>query len=132
MNITLPECKYHVLSTSISEQIYEKIENHYDWDFFYYWLGDSTETNFADCYREGFESLCFLYSLPDLSQEQIELVENKGRNLEEAIGKWFTKFHISRPNEKIPLQCLKQKINEYVSYQLKKPEIRRIIGNPCC
>jgi hypothetical protein len=69
-----------------------------------------------------------------LTQEQIELIRKKGRNLEETITKWLHKWkvtHPDMPNEKMPISCVKHKIYEYIAYQLKQRDMRQLVGSPC-
>ncbi len=130
--VELLECRYHTILCSIIESVNEKIEDHYDWEFFNLWLGD--DSNFAEIYRTSFRLILRVHFNTQLTPEQLESIESKGRNLEDIIFKWLRKWkddHPDKPNEKMPCSCLKYKIHEYVVYQLKSPELRAIVGNPC-
>jgi hypothetical protein len=130
--VELLECRYHCLLTTLTEQIYEKLESHYDWEFFGYWLGDESE--FGHVYREGFSLFWTLLLDQTLTEEQLDLVESKGRNLESTMGKWLQKWKESHPNSgdaKMPLSCLKYKVFEYIAYQLRQHDLRQLVGNPC-
>jgi hypothetical protein len=125
--INIQECKYHIFLTTLTEGIYEKLDEYYNWHLFDYWLGD--ESNFARVYREAFE----VYN-GELTEAQLNLIEKKGKNLESTLGTWLQKWrlnHPNLPNEKMPLSCLKHKIYEYIAYQLKQPDMRGLVGNPC-
>jgi hypothetical protein len=122
------ECKYHSILESLHQVVWERIDSHYDWDLFWFWLGD--ESNLAELYTETFEEV--LES--QLTEEQNTLLKKKGENLEKMIFKWNDKWKNNNPdlqNQKLPKSCLKIKIYEYILYQLNKGDIRGIIGNPC-
>jgi hypothetical protein len=122
------DCKYHAIIDILNRAVCERIEEHYTWDFFWYWLGD--ESNLGRRYKESFEEVIG----EPLNDTHIALLENKGRNLEKMIGKWSYKWHRDNPalqNENMPIFCVKKKIHEYLINQLKKPDIIEIIGNPC-
>lgn len=122
------ECKYHTALESIFDTVWDKIESHYDWEFFNYWLGD--ESNLGRIYKETF----FFLLGETFTEEQQSRVEKKGQNLEGVIIKWLTTWkqqHPNLPNEKMPKSCLRNKIYQYIIYQLNKPDMRQIIGNPC-
>jgi hypothetical protein len=122
------ECKYHNILEKIHEVLWVRINNHYDWEFFDYWLGD--ESNLSGCYKDTFEE----FIEEPLTEAQNALLEKKGSNLEKMIGNWCYKWKKNNPeldNEKLPKSCLKVKIYEYIIYQLNKADIRQIIGNPC-
>ncbi len=128
----LPECRYHSILTMITEEVFEKLDTDYDWEFFDYWLGN--ESNFGNLYREGFALFWNMILHSTLTEEQLSLVESKGRNLEFTIRNWLQKWKAAHPNsgnEKMPLSCLKHKIFEYVAYQLRQPDLRQLVGNPC-
>ncbi len=130
--VELIECRYHTILCTITEEVNDRLENHYNWEFFHYWLGD--ESDFADVYRNSFNDILRIHFNTQLTPGQLELIESKGRNLEEIIGKWLRKWkdeHPDKPNEKMPCSCLKYKIHEYVVYQLKSQDLRAIVGNPC-
>lgn len=122
------ECKYHTIIDVLNAAVCERIEIHYNWQFFDYWLGD--ESNLGRRYKESFEEVIG----EPLNEAQNTLLENKGRNLEKMIGKWSYKWHTDHPdlqNQNMPIFCLKKKIHEYLINQLKKPDIIAILGNPC-
>lgn len=122
------ECKYHTILNSLYEVIWDRIESHYNWSMFCYWLGD--ESDLATRYKETFEQVV---ETP-LTPEQIKLLEKKGCNLEVMIGKWCGKWKENHPhleNETMPESCLKLKIFEHIIYQLNKPDIIAIIGPSC-
>jgi len=122
------ECKYHNILEKLHEVVWERINNHYDWEFFDYWLGD--ESNLSRRYKDTFEE----FIEEPLTEAQNALLEKKGNNLETMIGKWCGKWKINNPllqNQKLPQSCLKIKIYEYIIYQINKADIRQIIGNPC-
>jgi hypothetical protein len=122
------ECKYHTILDMLHAAIWERIDTHYDWVFFGYWLGDDSNLGFY--YKETFEQIVE----EPLTEEQNTLLEKKGSNLEIMICKWLSKWKTNNPeppNEKMPGFCLKIKIYEYIIYQLNKADIREIIGIPC-
>jgi hypothetical protein len=122
------ECKYHRILQKLHETVWNRIDSYYDWDFFWYWLGD--ESALGRRYREVFEEILE----EPLTESQINLLNNKGGNLETMIGKWDSKWKENNPNlgnEKIPRPCLKVKMYEHIIYQLNKPDILQIIGNRC-
>jgi len=122
------ECTYHNILEKLHEVIWERIDNHYDWTFFDYWLGD--ESNLKECYKEIFEEIME----EPLTDEQNNLLDKKGRNLETMIGKWCYKWKTNNPElqeQKMPKLCLNRKIYEYIIYQLNKSDIKQITGNPC-
>ena len=112
-------CRYHRICMSITGKITDKLDEKIDWEFFMYWLGD--ESGFGTSYRESFQE----HLETNLTAEQTSLVERFGRNLENRIAKWKT----TNPN--ITWICLVHKINEYITYQLNKPNIKLIIGEYC-
>jgi nitrogen fixation protein len=122
------ECNYHRILDILYDNVWERINDHYEWQFFWYWLGD--ESNLSRIYKESFEQV-----IGQLTPEQIVIVEKKGVNLEKAIGKWGGKWntdHPDLPNDtNMPILCLMQKIREYIVYQLNKPDIVAIIGREC-
>jgi len=122
------DCKYHNILEKLNQVIWERIDDHYDWVFFGYWLGD--ESDLGDYYKETFED--FLDE--PLTERQIVLIKKKGINLETMIGKWCHKWNTNNPelqDQKLPKSCLKVKIYEYIIYQLNKRDIIEIIGEPC-
>jgi len=130
--VDLLECRYHSLLTMITEEVFEKLDSHYEWQFFGFWLGDESE--FGRVYREGFALFWDMILHSTLTDEQRTMIESKGRNLEVTIEKWLQKWKAAHPNEgdsKMPLSCLKHKIFEYVTYQLRQPDLRQLVGNPC-
>ena len=69
-----------------------------------------------------------------LSDVNRELIKKKAYNLEVMIGKWCYKWMQDNPdleNEKLPSNCLKIKIYEYIFNQMNKADIIAIIGLPC-
>ena len=125
---TMPECKYHTALETLADTIWERINDHYDWDVFDYWLGD--ESNLGKIYQETFQ---FLLGT-DFTDEHQTLLEKKGENLEITIAKWLSTWkqkHPNLPNEKMPKSCLRNKIYQYIIYQLNKPDLKPLIGNPC-
>lgn len=122
------DCLYHTILYKLNENIWNRIENRYDWDCFFYWLDD--ESNLAKIYVESFQE----HIEESLSDEQITLLQKKGYNLEKMIEKWCTKWHENNPifqTIKMPKSCLKLKIFEYIICQLKKKDIVAIIGEYC-
>jgi len=129
--INLQECTYHIFLRTLTERIYEKLDERYNWDLFIYWLGD--ESNFARVYREAFEVYNEIFN-GQYTDEQLNLVEKKGMNLETTMGTWLQKWSADHPNipdGKMPLSCLKHKVYEYIVYQLKQQDMRQLVGNPC-
>jgi hypothetical protein len=126
----IPECKYHMFLTTLTEEISEKLDDHYNWQFFHYWLGD--ESNFGGVYRGAFEIYNEIFN-GNFTEEQLELVANKGRNLEHTIKGWLERWKARHPNDegKMPLSCLKHKVYEYIVYQLKQPDMRELVGRAC-
>jgi hypothetical protein len=127
------ECKYHALLNSLYERICYKVASHYDWEFFDFWIEDETEGNFPRDYREIFIITFASFNQAPLTQEQIDKIESKGRNLHTVISKWLTKWETPNQgtNEKMPFSCLKNKIYEYIVYQLKQKDLKTLVGNPC-
>jgi hypothetical protein len=126
------DCPYHIFLRSITHQVNESLDEHYEWQLFDYWLGD--DSNFGRIYRDCISLYFSEFLNTPLTQEQLNIIENKGRNLEQTISKWLQKWkrnHPTLPNEKMPLSCLKDKVGEYIAYQLKQRDIRQIVGNPC-
>lgn len=122
------ECNYHKLILSLRCVLTLKIIEHYEWEFFSYWLGD--ESNLGQDYIDVFQEILGI----TLTEEQQGLLQKKGENLENQIHKWRAKWKENHPeleNENIPESCLNLKIYEYLNYQLSKPDIIRIIGRPC-
>ncbi len=122
-------CKYHSALQYLHERVFERFEEHYDWEFFDLWFGD--DSYFDSIYRQVFATIL---SPEVLTPEQREIVERKGRNLEETIKKWLRKWkdaHPNLPNEKMPIECIKEKMYAYIAYQLKQRDLRQIVGNPC-
>lgn len=122
------ECKYHKVLEKLHDAIWIRINNYYDWEFFGYWLGD--ESNLAGYYREVFEEILD----EPLTESQINLLNKKGENLENMIGKWLSKWIENNPNiqnQKMPKSCLNVKMYEYIIYQLNKPDMIILIGNKC-
>jgi hypothetical protein len=109
------ECNYHKLVIILQEKIWERIDSYYDWELFGWWLGD--ESYLHAIYRNAFTNV-----LGSLTDYEKEVVEKKGRNLESVIGK----------SNNLTKNCLQIKINEHIVYQLKKKDIKSIIGPPCC
>jgi hypothetical protein len=108
--------------------ISERIEQHYEWPMFEYWLGDDSEL--SELYRQAFVAVLN----EPLTNEQIALIERKGINLEKTIHSWLNIWRQNNPGletGKLPLFCLKHKIHEYIVYQLKQTDIREIIGVAC-
>lgn len=131
--VTLIECTYHTILTTITEEINQRLEDNYNWQFFDLWINDDTEISFGRIYREAFEIYNEMIH-QQFTQEQLDIVENKGRNLQQVIVRWLNKWkenHPNLPNEKMPLSCLRYKIHEYIIYQLKQRDMRQIVGNPC-
>ncbi len=122
------ECKYHTILEQLHEAVWERIENHYDWPLFSYWLGDDSEL--GSIYKEVFQEVIE----EQLTEEQNMLLEKKGVNLEKMISKWCANWKENHPDfqeQKMPHSCLRVKIYEYIICQLNKADIREIIGNPC-
>jgi hypothetical protein len=122
------ECIYHNILEQLHHVVWERIDNHYDWNMFGYWLGD--ESDLAGLYKETFEEIIG----ESLTEAQNTLLEKKGGNLETMIGKWSYRWKTNHPElqeQKMPKSCLKVKIYEHLIYQLNKSDIREIIGNPC-
>ena len=109
------ECNYHKIVRLLQEKVWARINHYYDWELFGYWLGD--ESYLHSIYRN-----VFIDVLGSLTDEQKEVVERKGRNLEGVIGK----------SNNLTKSCLQYKINEHIVYQLKKKDIKSIVGSPCC
>lgn len=99
-------------------QVMESLIEHYDWQFFEWWLGD--ESYFDQTYKNVFQSEL----ATELTQQQTEIIEKSGRNLEDKIRKWTF-------NNEIDIEDLSHKIYEYITYQLKRQNIRDIIGVAC-
>jgi hypothetical protein len=122
------ECKYHTALETIYDTVWEKIDSRYNWDVFDYWLAD--ESNLGRIYEETFHLL-----LGDaFTDEHKSLLGKKGDNLEATIGKWLSTWkqnHPNLPNEKMPKSCLRNKIYQYIIYQLNKPDLRILIGSSC-
>ena len=122
------ECNYHRILDILYDNVWERINDHYEWQFFWYWLGD--ESDLARVYKESFEQV-----IGQLTPEQIVIVEKKGVNLEKAIEKWGGKWKTDHPgiprDTNMPILCLMQKIREHIVYQLHKPDIVAIIGRQC-
>jgi len=122
------ECNYHKIIEGLNEVIWDRIDSYYDWEMFRYWLGDESEL--GEFYVDVFEEIL----QTQLTEENRELIKKKGYNLEVMIGKWCAKWKSNHPeteNEKLPSNCLKIKINEYIINQMNKPDILAIIGSPC-
>ena len=122
------ECNYHNTLDTVFHSVWERIHTHYIMNFFDYWLGD--ESDLSNIYKEVFE---VVLGNP-LTPEDRTIVEKKGINLENAIGKWCSKWKREHPDiqdGRLPRDCLKQKIHEYLIKQFNKPDIIRIIGAPC-
>ncbi len=112
-------CKYHLTLNHIFSRIDISLEEHFEWEYFKYWIGDDSE--FHEIYKEVFSVL----NDNTLTPLQIELVEQKGRNLENIIAKWISK------NSTISFNCIREKVHIYIANQLKKEDIQAIIGPPC-
>jgi hypothetical protein len=65
------DCLYHTILYKLNENIWNRIENRYDWDCFFYWLDD--ESNLAKIYVESFQE----HIEESLSDEQITLLQKK-------------------------------------------------------
>jgi hypothetical protein len=111
------ECNYHKVIPYIIHFVTEKIDEHWEWQYFSYWLGDDSEL--GAIYIEGVNSF-----IPTISQEQENYIKNLGVNLEKQIAKWR---YQQNNNE----GCVREKIREYIYYQFKNPKLRAIVGNPC-
>jgi hypothetical protein len=119
------DCLYHRILYKVNENVWNRIESKYDWDCFFYWLGD--ESVLGKKYVDTFQE----YMDEELTEDQINLLTKKGDNLEKMIAKWCEKWHEKYPifqTLKMPKECLKLKIFEYIMYQFKKPDITSIIG----
>jgi len=122
------ECNYHNILENLHQVVWQRISAHYDWIFFWYWLGD--ESYLGDLYKETFEEILE----EPLTGMQNDLLQKKGENLEKMIGKWCNKWKTNNPelqNQQLPESCLKTKIYEYIIYQLNKPDLTELIGNRC-
>jgi hypothetical protein len=122
------ECNYHKIFDVLHVLLWARIEEHYDWEFFGYWLGD--ESNLGRRYIEVFQNILNV----TLTEEQQTLLRKKGENLENQIHKWRAKWrqnHPELPNDNMSKNCLQFKLYEYLNYQLSKPDMIRIIGRPC-
>jgi hypothetical protein len=122
------ECKYHRILEKLNDVIWNRIDSHYDWQFFGYWLGDDSRLCLS--YKTVIEEILE----EPLTAEQNTIIEKCGNNLESVIGKCCRKWQDNHPelqNEKMPRFCLRIKIYQYIIYQLKKPYMISIIGNPC-
>ena len=73
-------CKYHLTLNHIFGRIDISLEEHFEWELFQYWIGD--DSDFHKIYKEVFSVL----NDNTLTPLQIELVEQKGRNLENVIA----------------------------------------------
>lgn len=123
----MAECNYHKVLESLYDSVWHRIDNHYQWEFFFYWLGDESELD--RIYNEVFEEV-----LGELTPAQGAILGKKGVNLEKAIGKWCGKWtteHPELPNQNMPKICLSKKIHEHLMYQLSRPDIVEIIGRKC-
>ncbi len=118
------ECKYHILLEQLTDIVWNRINTHYNWDFFNYWLGD--ESDLGRYYKEAFEQTLDVV----LTEDQILLIEKKGRNLERMIDRWCGKWKAIY-NTQLPILCLKSKIHVHIAYQLNKRDITDIIGIQC-
>lgn len=122
------DCRFHSYLGMLNEAIFERLDSHYDWELFRYWLGD--ESNLSKVYTDTYE----LVFQTELTVEQKNILIKKGDNLEEKIRKWRSQWKAKHPeltNEYISLYCLKIKIQEYLIYQLNKPEVTAFLGEPC-
>jgi len=113
----ITDCNYHRIFNNLYFRIYERIDHHYDWEFFDYWLGD--ESNLDRIYKEVFQQVMGNI----FNEEQEAFLEKKGRNLQNMIGTWKVKC----PSK----SCVFSKMQEYISYQLKKKDIVALIGHSC-
>ncbi len=123
------DCKYHTILSKLNECLWDRINSRYDWELFWYWLGD--ESALASRYKNIFEEVLNI----TLSDEQSTIVRKLGYNMEHMIGVWSQKWHIKHPelqNQEMPKFCLKQKMHEFLIYQLNKKKIRSIIDDYCC
>lgn len=122
------ECNYHNTLDTVLHFAWERIDAHYDWNMFDYWLGD--ESDLSNVYKEAFE----LVLGNPLTAEDRRIVEKKGINLENAIRKMCSKWNREHPHiqdGRMQKDCLRQKIHEYLLKQFNKPDIIRIIGASC-
>lgn len=122
------ECNYHNILDMLIWTISERIETHYVFPMFKYWLGDNSFL--SELYVQAFNAVLD----EPLTDEQLALIERKGVNLEKTIHSWLNIWRRNNPapeNGRLPLFCLKHKIHEYIIYQLKQADIRAIIGEPC-
>jgi hypothetical protein len=122
------DCLYHTTLYKLNEAIWSRIESKYEWDCFFYWLGD--ESNLARIYVDTFEE----YIDEELTEDQKNLLTKKGDNLEKIIEKWCEKWCENNPifqTLKMPKDCLKLKIFEYIIHQFKQSDIVSLIGT-CC
>ena len=111
------ECNYHKIVTTIISLVSERIDDHYNWEIFPYWLGD--ESNLGRIYLDTVRNL-----IPTINEEQVTYLEKMGSNLETQIAKWRYQQHNTQ-------NCVLVKMREYIYYQFKKPMVRAIVGQPC-
>jgi hypothetical protein len=111
------DCNYHKIVPTIIHLVSERIDDHYEWDMFSYWLGD--ESNLGRRYVDTVRNL-----IPTINEEQVTYLEKMGSNLETQIGKWRSQQHNTK-------NCVLVKMREYIYYQFKRPRARAIVGHPC-
>lgn len=111
------DCNYHRIFYNLYFRIHERIDDHYDWEMFSYWLGD--ESNLGRIYKEVFQQIMGNI----FNEEQQAFLEKKGRNIESMIATW----RLRCPSK----SCVFSKMQEYISYQLKKKDIVALIGHSC-
>jgi len=122
------ECKYHKILEELYQSLLHRVESHYEWPYFEYWLGD--ESYLGNIYKEKVEEILE----EPLTEGQKALLEKKGENLETRIHKWCSTWKTNNPelqNQRMPITCLRVKIYQYLLYQLNKADMIAIIGNPC-
>jgi hypothetical protein len=119
------ECNYHKILERLIVAIWERIDQPYHWRFFDLWLAD--ESDLDNVYIHVFQEILG----ETFNEEQIAKIKNIGINLEKIIRKWYNKWKLNNSTLEISKRCLKQKIYEYLIYQLNKQDIIVIIGNSC-
>jgi hypothetical protein len=122
------ECIYHRIIERLNEVILEEIDCYHNWAICGYRFGN--ESVFGKRYINVFEEILET----QLSEENRTLIKIEEYDLDLMIAKWCAKWRSNRSMselEKVPINCLKLKIYEYIFNQMNKPDIIAIIGVPC-